>query len=97
MQKYHMMKVSEEICRSENTVSAIDALAADNSILMLLTDEKGKIIYSADEYSPSYRTDVRGHGGGQNPYRAGETQNWQEQTYRRLPEHYDDFLEKLGE
>ncbi len=96
MQKYQISKIADEICRAENIGAEIDALAADNSILILLTDEDGNIIYSADEYSPSYRSDAHGHGGGQNPYRAGETQNWQEQTYRRLPEHYNDFLEKLG-
>ena len=96
MQKYQISKVAEKIYRAENTEEAIDTLAANNSILILLTDNDGNVIYSADEYSPSYRSDVRGHGVGQNPYHSGEMQNWQEQTYRRLPEHYDDFLKKLG-
>ncbi len=96
MQKRQISKIAEEIYRAENTEYAIDTLAEDNSILILLTDADGSIIYSADEYSPSYRPDVHEHGGGQNPYRAGETQNWQEQEYRRLPEHYGDFIERLG-
>ncbi len=96
MQKHQINKIADEICSAENTAAAVDELAADNSVLILLTDSSGNIIYSADEYSPSYRTEARGHGGGQNPYRAGEEQNWQEEAYRRLPEHYEDFLEKLG-
>ncbi len=96
MQKHQISGIADKIYRAENTEEAMDALASDNSILILLTDANGSIIYSADEYSPSYRTAERGHGGGQNPYRAGETQNWQEDTYRRLPEHYGDFIEKLG-
>ncbi len=96
MQKRQVSKIADEICRAENTADAIDTLAADNSILILLTDDGGSIIYSADEYSPSYKSNAHNHGGGQNPYRAGETQNWQEEAYRRLPEHYGDFLEKIG-
>ena len=85
MQKHQISKIADEIYRAENTEEAIDTLAADNSILILLTDANGSIIYSADEYSPSYRPDAHEHGGGQNPYRINEAQNWQEQEYRRLP------------
>lgn len=97
MQKYQISKIAEEIRHAENIEDTIDILAEENSILVLLTDDSGNILYSADEYSPSYRNDSFRHGGGQNPYHADEIQNWQEETYRRLPEHYGDFLEKLGE
>ena len=97
MQKEHIKRLADEICNSdENTAQVIDKIAAENSILILLTDKDGSIIYSADEYSPSYNKNPYSdneHGWNKNPYRA----SYPEQTYRHLPEHYDDFLEKLGD
>ncbi len=97
MQKHRISNIAEKISEAGDSMEyAIDTLAAQNSILILLTDGEGNILHSADEYSPSYGADAHSHGSGKNPYKAGEAQNWQEQTYRRLPEHYDDFLDKLG-
>ncbi len=97
MQKEHIKRLADEICNSgENTEQVIDKIAAENSILILLTDENGDIIYSADEYSPSYNKNPYSdseHGWSKNPYRA----SYSEQAYRHLPEHYDDFLKKLGD
>ncbi len=97
MQKEHIKRLADEICNTvENKELAIDNVAEKNSILVLLTDEKGNIIYSADEYSPSYNKnsyEYEEHGWDKNPYRTA----YSEQTYRHLPEHYDDFLERLGD
>ncbi len=97
MQKNHIKKIADEICNAhENTELAIDTAAAKNSILILVTDVDGNIIYSADEYSLSYKEKnyaYAEHGENKNPYRSEHSK----QEYRRLPEHYDDFLEKLGD
>ncbi len=97
MQKEHIKKIANNICNAgENTELAIDTAAAENSILVLLTDTDGNILYSADEYSPSYNKknyDYTEHGEHNNPYRTEHS----EQTYRHLPEHYYDFIERLGD
>ncbi len=97
MQKNHIKKIAEKICNAgENTEIVIDTFAAENSILILLTDVNGNIIYSADEYSLSYKKKPYSyidHGGDNNPYRS----DYPEQTYRHQPEHYYDFLKRLGD
>ncbi len=97
MQKNHIKKIADDICNAgENTELVIDTAAAENSILILLTDNSGNILYSADEYSPSYNkkpySDTE-HGENNNPYRSEHS----EQSYRHLPEHYEDFIERLGD
>ncbi len=97
MQRTHIRRIANEICSAdENKEFIIDSAAAENSILILLTDGDGNILYSADEYSLSYNKkpyDFAGHGEDKNPYRSDYTY----MSYRHLPEHYDDFLEKLGD
>ncbi len=97
MQQNHIKKIADRICNAdENTRLAIDTAAAENSILILLTDSEGNILYSADEYSPSYKNrsySYAEHGENKNPYRSEHS----EQAYRHLPEHYDDFIERLGD
>lgn len=97
MQKNHIKKIADEICGAgENADSVIDSVAAENPILVFLTDADGNILYSADEYSFSYRKreySYADHGGDKNPYRA----EYYAQAYRHLPEHYDDFLSRLAD
>ncbi len=100
MQKNHIKKIAQEIYNSEENIeNIIDSVSANNPMLILLTDKEGNIIYSADEYSLSYKNspyDHQDHGVYNNPYKIEETKNYQDLSYRRLPEHYNDFLEKLG-
>ena len=97
LQQNHIEKIADKISDAGiNRESVIDTVAAENSILILLTDNDGNILYSADEYSLSYNKKAFSdseHGIEKNPYRAEHS----EQSYRHLPEHYDEFIDKLGD
>ena len=45
----------------------IDSLARENSILVYITDENSKIIYSADSYKSSYNNEIH-NKNNDNPY-----------------------------
>lgn len=78
--------------------AGLEELAADGSLLILVTDWQGEVLYSADEHSAVYRQNQPRHteGGSGNPYRQGSgTMSWQEGTQNNLPPEYDKFLESL--
>ena len=73
---------------SDGNFEIIDNIARENSLLVYITDKKGNIIYSADEYKSN-------NFDNENPYLKGEKLNYQESIYRNLPENYADFLKAL--
>ena len=73
---------------SDGNFEIIDNIARENSLLVYITDKKGNIIYSADEYKSN-------NFDNENPYLKGEKLNYQESIYRNLPENYTDFLKAL--
>lgn len=82
--------------KDENFTSVIDALSADNSLLVFVTDKEGTIIYSSDSYKSYYHSQEDYSGGEDNPYHKGEEMNWQIGNYRNLPDGYDEFLSALS-
>ena len=97
MLKRNTRKAAAEIAArsaSADIAAVIDRLSLDNSLLVFVTDAEGTILYSSDSYKAYYR--ASGHDGGENnPYRQGETLDWQTGTYRNLPDGYGDFLAAL--
>ena len=73
---------------SDGNFEIIDNIARENSLLVYITDKKGNIIYSADEYKSN-------NFDNENPYLKGEKLNYQESIYRNLPDGYSDFLKAL--
>ena len=80
---------------SEDINDLIDNLAHENSVLIFITDTKGSILYSSDEFngmhkrnSTSSSAPPKGRKGGKNEKHSG--------GYRTLPDDYNDFLEMLG-
>lgn len=80
-----------ENSQDENINDIIDELTHDNSILVFITDENGNILYSSDEFKGLH--DKR-HTGSEVSGRKGERRG---DTYRMLPDGYDEFLDKLEE
>ena len=72
----------------------IDSLARENNILVYITDENSKIIYSADSYKSSYNNEIH-NKNNDNPYFQNEELNYMEANYRNLPADYEDFIQKL--
>ena len=77
-------------------MQAIRESAAENSLLVLITDRDGEILASADEHSALYtRAHDASSGSGDNSYRAGEALSWQAGAQHSLPTGYADFLARL--
>lgn len=72
----------------------IDSLARENNILVYITDENSKIIYSADSYKSSYNNEIHDKNND-NPYFQNEELNYMEANYRNLPTDYEDFIQEL--
>ena len=96
------------ICRVRRAADALSVLpadalahairesAAENSLLVLITDRDGEILASADEHSALYtRAHDASTGSGDNPYRAGEALSWQAGAQHSLPTGCADFLARL--
>ena len=83
------------------TPEAVDALAREQSLFVLVTDADGAILHSADEYKEEYeeRHESYAHTGGgedENPYDHGIEQ-WRIGSYRNLPENWSAFRTALRE
>ena len=90
-------KAAAEIAAQSRTAELsglIDRLSLDNSLLVFVTDTDGTVLYSSDAYKAYYHASEYGDGEN-NPYRKGETMNWQNANYRDLPDGYGDFLAAL--
>ena len=76
----------------ENITEIIDKLSHDNSMLVYITNEKGEILYSSDEFKEIHNR-IRGGSGDKKD--AKSDLKGRHSVYRELPELYDEFLEKL--
>lgn len=90
---------------------ALDALASENALLIVVTDAQGNLLYSTDEHSSLYSADSQddksenpySHTSGDandNPYRQTEEHlSWQigKQHYLGLPLDYADFLARMND
>lgn len=97
-----------ESCAEENFNEIIDELSLSNSILIFITDEDGKILYSSDQFKGlSMRShgkqleepdekDIKDNGfdSGFSGKHFGDNIKHQGE-YRSLPEGFDDFLDIL--
>ena len=78
----------------------IDETAAENSLLVFVTDGQGNVLYSADEYKRLYgetehEQEERRNG---NPYfSSDEIMNWEKGALRNLPYSYESFIARLRE
>ncbi len=78
----------------ENITSIIDSVSWDNSVLVFVTDENGKVLYFSDEFK----------GAGQKNHNVANLngehndngiKNKHVNGFRNLPEEYGEFLERL--
>ena len=114
MVKRKVKKAATEIeaaLSREDYGDALDALASENAMLIVVTDAQGNLLYSTDEHSGLYRADSQddksenpySHTAGEtndNPYRQTEEHlSWQigKQHYLGLPSDYADFLSRLND
>lgn len=89
---------AEEIAAAasrEDLGDVIDRLSTEDSLLVIVTDADGNILYSSDSYKSYYRAGE--HGGETNPYHKGEPLSWQTAAYRNLPDGYQEFLNELAQ
>lgn len=85
--------------QSEDFFEIIDHLTFEGSLLVYITDENGRVFYSSDFFNPYFRQPDRpGHDGpGRNkPVRRISPTGFQNDAFRSLPNHYDDFLAKIA-
>ena len=114
MVKRKVKKAASEIeaaLSQDNYGDALDALASENALLIVVTDAQGNLLYSTDEHSSLYSADSQddksenpySHTSGDandNPYRQTEEHlSWQigKQHYLGLPSDYADFLSRLND
>ena len=85
--------------QSEDFFEIIDHLTFEDSLLVYITDEEGRIFYSSDSYNPYFRQLGKpGRDPGRNwSVRRISPSGSQADAFRRLPDHYEDFLAKLAE
>ena len=73
----------------------IDETAAENSLLVFVTDGQGNVLYSADEYKRLYgkAEHEQGERRNGNPYfSSDEVMNWEKGALRNLPYSYESFI-----
>ncbi len=83
---------------SADFYDVIDETAAENSLLVFVTDAEGNILYSADEYKGLYGNSGQTEPKNGNPYfSSDEILNWEKGALRNLPYSYESFIAKLKE
>ncbi len=114
MVKRKVKKAATEIeaaLTKDDCKDALDALASENALLIVITDAQGNLLYSTDEHSGLYSSDSQNYNRenpyrrtdgetDDNPYRQSEEQlSWQigRQHYLGLPSDYADFLSRLND
>ena len=97
---HNVERVAGEIAGQQDNGNLEDVLAdyaANESLLIFLTDWDGNILYSADEHNSVYREHRNRTDAAGNPYREfQELMNWQIGAFRILPSGYADFLQQLS-
>ena len=85
--------------QSEDFFEIIDHLTFEESLLVYVTDEEGRVFYSSDSYNPYFRQmDKPGRDGPgrSNPNRKNIPSGPQSGNFRSLPDNYSDFLQRLA-
>ncbi|MBQ9009856.1 MAG: HAMP domain-containing histidine kinase [Clostridia bacterium] len=101
MVKRNVQRIASSLVEHANQddfESWLNTTAADNSLLIFVTDEQGQILYATDEHSNVYAVQVSDTSDGNgNPYRQNQEQSWQrgQAHYLSLPSGYEDFLMRL--
>ncbi|MGN1318449.1 MAG: ATP-binding protein [Lachnospirales bacterium] len=96
-------KAANKILNEEentNIFDYIDTLAYNNSLLIFLTDENGKVIYNTDEHFNLYKEHSKNSSNNQSNnayFKEGRLKNWQIGASRNLPRDFSSFLDKLSE
>ena len=87
--------------KSDDFLEIIDHLTFEDSLLVYITDEQGRVYYSSDSYNSYFRKNPgpgRRLPGGKNfPSRPTDPSDFQTGTFRNLPANYDFFLAALAE
>ena len=84
----------------EDVTSIIDSVSWDDSVLVFITDEEGKVLYFSDEFKGAGQKNRNlGEPNDEHP-ESGEPPGYGMRfkhgaSFRNLPEGYGDFLEKL--
>jgi len=81
----------------------IDNIARKNSILVVVADENGDMIYSSDEFKSKHTKSPSGDDKDASSYQPErklsqtDENNFDKKNYRSLPDDYNDILEMLRE
>ena len=88
-----VQKTAKEISEHSGNAdfySVIDDAAAKNSFLVFLTDSKGSVLYSSDEYKRLYSEKEQKEDGKENPWISSDAvMNWEKGALRNLPYSYE--------
>ncbi len=88
-------KATEEMVRhasSSDFYDVIDETAAENSLLVFVTDGQRRILYSSDAYQGLYRAEQRNG----NPYLSQDQElSWEKGVLRNLPDSYETLLKRI--
>ena len=85
--------------QSEDFFEIIDHLTFEESLLVYITDEEGRVFYSSDSYNPYFRRmEKPGRAPDrEKPDRKIAPPGSQTAAYRSLPDNYSDFLARLAD
>lgn len=84
---------------SDNFPEIIDRLSLEDSLLVYVTDVKGKVLFSSDSFNPFFRQGEgpgRGRTDRRDPFHRIESDGASNFQVRELPDNYSEFLEKLS-
>ncbi len=93
-----------ENSREDDLADVIDRLSIEDTLLVYITDEDGNVFYNSDSYSPYFRQKYRpgiNIGKGTGIYRnvpgrrPDDDDEFEFDTFRRLPDHYERFLSAM--
>ena len=104
MMKNNIRRAAQTIIaasKSDDFIEIIDHLTFEESLLVYITDEQGRVYYSSDSFNPYFRQEPkpgrRSPGGKNNPNRPNDPAGYQSGFFRNLPDNYDVFLAALAE
>ena len=99
MMKNNIRRAAQTIIaasKSDDFIEIIDHLTFEESLLVYITDEQGRVYYSSDSFNPYFRQEPkpgrRSPGGKNNPNRPNDPAGYQSGFFRNLPDNYDVFL-----
>ena len=97
----HAAQTMTAASKSDDFIEIIDHLTFEESLLVYITDEQGRVYYSSDSFNPYFRQEPKPgrkpSGGKNNPFRPNDPFDYQPGFFRNLPDNYDVFLAALAE